>query len=172
MGTPIPSGTYFNATMEFNPVLLMSSDQVLANMSPYLQNSGLGVVSDSLSSTGILHSISLGLFGAVNANLQLQANSDTDTDTVRSAINQAYNLVTKDYPLSVSIPTIGNQSTGEQVPSNTSSCSDPNVDFFTNLFCQIKSGGTAILVGLVGVIVLVLILVAYGPNVKHVAAAL
>jgi hypothetical protein len=170
--TAIASGTYFNAVMEFNPLLLKSNDEVLAQMTPYLSNDNLGVISTTLASTGILHSVSLGLFGAVNATIQLQAASDTDTDTVRSQINQAYNLVTKGYPLSVSFPVIAGQSTPEQTPSNTPSCGDPNADFLTNIICQLKTAGTALLIGLVGVVIIILVLVAYGPNVKHITGAL
>lgn len=143
-------------------------DEILAEMTPFISNNNLTVNSTSVAATGVLSIVSLGAFGVDVVTLDLNANSDTDDITVTSQVSQAYQIVTKASPVSISIPQIGGSSTGQVAPSGISPLSNPVADFFSNIF---KAGGT-VLIGLAAVVIIVLLIVAYGPNVPKISGKL
>jgi hypothetical protein len=168
--TTIPQGAPFQVVLQGQTTLTKSADEILAEMTPYLSSNGLSVLSTGVAASGALSFISLGAFGSYIATLNIQSYSDTDDITVTNEVAQAYQLVTKLTPLSISVPSISGSSTGQPSPSGitTSSIGDSISGFFT----QLETAGTSLLIGLAAVVIIVLLIVAYGPNVKHVAATL
>jgi hypothetical protein len=167
--TTIPQGALFQVVLQGQTTLTKSPDQILAEMNPYLSSNGLSVLSTGVAASGALSFISLGAFGSYIATLNIQSYSDTDDLTVTNEVAQAYTLVTKLAPLSISVPSVSGSSTGQPSPSGVSPSSIG--DSISAFFAKLETAGTSLLIGLAAVVIVVLLIVAYGPNVKHVAAA-
>jgi hypothetical protein len=166
----IPAGTNFQVIFQGQTTLTKSPDEILAEMTPYLSNGNLSVQSTSVAASGVLSTISLGAFGSYIATLNLQSANDMDDSQVIALVSQAYNLITKNNVLSVSVPQIGGQQTGQAAPSGVTVGGIG--DAVSNFFSSLKSAGASLLIGLAGIVIIVLLIVAYGPNVKHITGAL
>jgi hypothetical protein len=169
--TAIPGGSVVTVILQGQTTLTVGADTILTNMAPYLQNLGINVLQSNVP-ISIDNALATIFPANFSATLSLQPISDTDDLALSNAVSQAYFLVTKSAPQGVSVPLVGGQVTGQPgSPSAVQGCNDPNADFITAALCKLQSAGTALLVGLAGVVIIVLLIVAYGPNVKHIAAA-
>lgn len=166
----IPAGSEFTVVFQGSATLLKSMDEIISEMTPFLSNNNLTVNSSNVAGSGALSIVTLGAFGVDVVTLDLSTAGDTDDITVTSEVAQAYQLVTKANPVSISIPQIGGTLTGQSAPSGISPTGIE--DTISGFFGKLQTAGTSLLIGLAAVVIIVLLIVAYGPNVKHVASAL
>ena len=164
--TQIPAGTQFDVIVNGQEGLLTGgATSIVENMIPYLQNAGLTFYGNTVTHSSILSSLVPGPF---SADIVVESSADTDDQTVIANVAQAYNLVTKGNAI-ISVPYVGGQSTGQ--PGQASNAANSVGDAITQFFAKLQSLGTSLLIGLAAVVIVVLLIVAYGPNVKHIAAA-
>lgn len=178
MGVSVSAGQAVGVVLQGRSKLGLTDSAIFAQMPPYLQNEGLSFLDSSIDAedTTALY----GLPGFFQGTITVAPNGDSDTDTISAQVSQAYVLVSKDQPLNVSIPNVGGTSTGlgtPQLPGSASavqasaiSAASSTGNAVANFFSTIKSAGTSLLIGLAAVVIIVLLIVAFGPNVKHIAA--
>lgn len=167
--TAIAQGVTFTVILQGQSTLLKCDKEVLAEMSPYLNNYNLSVLSTSID-TEDFGAFSCLYPGNFHATLMLQSGQDTDDSTVSGEVTQAFSIVTKSSPISVSIPIVAGQPTGQ--PGAPADAISGVGDSISNFFSGLQSGAKTLLIGLAAVIIIVLLIVAFGPNVKHVAGTL
>lgn len=175
---PISSGSQFTVNLSGNSLMLKSDSEVVSEMTPYLSSDGFLLLSSSISSTDIFHFLGA---GPMNATMIMEAQQDTDADTVSYAVRQAFIIVTKSPPISVDVSSVStayapSAGLGGQVLGAAQSTGQPATqqaqtlgDYIGGFFSKLQTAGVTLLVGLFAVILIVLLIVAFGPNVPKIA---
>jgi hypothetical protein len=168
----IAAGSQVAIILQGQSTLLKCDKEVIAEMTPFLSNFNLAVLQSDIQSEDF-GAYSCLYPGNFTATIMLQPGTDTDDSSINSEVSQAYSLVTRASPIAISVPSVNGQPTGQPTGGGgtssdaVSSATDAISEFFKNL----KSTGTAILVGLAAVIIIVLLIAAFGPNAGAIARA-
>jgi len=152
--------------------------QVIQNVSFDLTGAGLPLKSYTIATEGAAAQ----LFGLLTFNnpsfvvtMEVQAQQDDDTDDIISTIRTSFYTNTGFYPDAVSATAINGTATGEPAPSTQPlSSNTPGssiADSISSFFSSLQTGGITLLIVIVGIIILVLVLIAYAPNVGGIAHA-
>lgn len=169
MSTFIPAGSIVKVQVgDAQSINSLNSDDVVRAVSAELAAEGLPVRS-STTSGGFFSTITPLINESFQATLLIQPNQDTDSDSLTWQVSQAFLDVTQKVVTQVTIPSFTPSgastptSTGQpsSAPTVTQSISDSLSAFFSGL----KSTTIAVLIGLAAIIIIVLVLAAYGPNV-------
>jgi hypothetical protein len=177
MSVSIPSGAIAtvqvaDAQTSLSP--LLNAYDVVDAVSAWLSARQYSVRNTSVSGN-IMSTISPLIQETFQAQLLIQMQSPTDTDSLSADVMQAFQDVTGKISSQVTIPKITTESgnaiaTGQPGadPGVAKSIIDTIADFFT----KIENLGTSLLIGLAAIVVLALVLIAYGPNIGQIAHAL
>jgi hypothetical protein len=147
-----------------------------------LQIVSSSVINSSLY-TGILNTVtSLNPDQPFQADVQvLCLSAFAQASDVASLVAAAFYAVTGNYPTSVSAVSVtapGGTAAATGSPALTATAAGGSsagggtvVNGISSLFSSLGTAGTSLLIGLAAIIVLVLVLVAYGPNIGKIAKA-
>lgn len=177
MGQTIPAGSQITVQVTGAQTVAaisgaLNADDVMNAVSADLASQGF-VVEQSTNSGGLLAAFSPMIQESFSGQLILQNAGMTDTDTLTALIAQAFEDVTGQVVGTITIPQFSGASgavlTGapQAALTTTQSIGSAVSGFFSGL----TTTATALLIGIAALVVLVLVLAAYGPNVKHIAAA-
>lgn len=176
---------YINAgdimTVSVSAVTYGDSTSDLAAASLKLLNDNLQVISKTVQTSGFMASIGSllsnpSLTHPYLATLSVKANSDFNDDTDVSALvaheifasSGAVGSIGQNYP-TVSVTAVNGNPTGEQAAGDAPPAGQSLSDLITNFFSGLETAGVTGVIILVGLVILILVLVAYGPNVGGVA---
>lgn len=171
MATAVYSGISvevdFSASFSWTQGAQAALEAIAAN----LQSQGLMTVEDY---TVTVETIPV-LPGSFSAIMHVAPYTSTDTDSLIASISQAISQVTGQPPSAIDIPSVGGSATGQpQQPSSDfiSQAVSSVSNFFSGITQKITTATSIGLIVIVAVVVLALILIAYSPNVGHIAGAL
>lgn len=177
MAVRIPSGAIAtvqvaDAQTSLSP--LLNAYDVVDAVSAWLSARQYSVRNTSVSGA-IMSSISPLIQETFQAQLLIQTQSATDTDSLSADVMQAFQDVTGKISSQVTIPKITTESgasisTGQ--PNADAGVGKSITDWISDFFNKLTNLGTSLLIGLAAIVVLALVLIAYGPNVRHIAGAL
>lgn len=150
----------------------LNATDVTDAVSAYLNGIGFSVKSVAVHGN-LLSSAFAFIQESFSADFQIEMKSSASTDAVESAVRDAFYEVTLQTPSQVTIPsfTMPDGSTSLTGQPSTTTVTQSILDTIKAAFEKITSGTTTLLAVAVGIVILVLVLAAYGPNVKHIAAA-
>lgn|ERR1700693_3852718 len=151
----------------------LNASDVIGAVSAYLAATGKYLVEAADSSGALLSTITPLIQETFQATFKVQLNYDLDTSEIASDFQTAFSTVTGQTPSQITIPNYSGSGsihqTGQAQPTSTTTQSIG--DAISGFFGGVASTTKSLLIGAVAIVVLVLILIAYGPNVKHIAAA-
>lgn len=155
----------------------LNASDVLSAVSAYLNSLGGAYQVENTSSSGsILSTLSPLIQETFQATLKIQVSWNTTTDQIAADVASAFAEVTGQTPSQITIPTFTTgvnaqvTSTGQATASSTAT--QGIADAISAFFSQITGTAKSLLIGLAAVVVIALVLIAYGPNVKHIAGAI
>lgn len=177
MSVIIPSGAIAtvqvaDAQTSLSP--LLNAYDVVDAVSAWLSARQYSVRNTSVSGN-VMSTISPLIQETFQAQLLIQTQQQTDTSRLSADVMQAFQDVTGKISSQVTIPKITTESgadisTGQ--PGADKGVSQSILDAIGKFFSDITNAGKSVLIGLVAVIVLAMVLIAYGPNIGHIAGAL
>lgn len=178
---------YINAgdtlTISVSAVTYGDSTTDLAQASVALLNDNLQVISKQVQTSGFMQSVGSllsnpSLTHPYLATLTVKANSAFNDDSDVSALvahevyqaSGAIGTLGANYP-TVSVTQVNGQPTGEAAAGAAPAPGESLTDIIDNFFSDLAAGSITAIVILVGLVVLILVLVAYGPNVGGITKA-
>lgn len=163
--------------------VVVGDAQTTANLNPSdvmnavaaeLSSEGYSVLATS-SSGGLLSTVTPLIQESFQATYKIQVPYAVDTATLAAAVAQAHVDVTGLVSSVITIPSYTDAS-GNAVSTGLAAATPTTLQGITggigSFFSSISSGTQTILFVVVALVVLILILAAYGPNVGHIAAAI
>jgi hypothetical protein len=153
----------------------LNASDVLSAVSAYLDASGKYTVESSSSSGSMLSTITPLIQETFQATIKMQVYYDIDTTEILGDISLAFETVTNQSPSQITIPsfTTGSnavvQATGQAAASTTAT--QGVADSISNFLSKITSTAKSLLIGLAAIIIIALVLIAYGPNIGSIARA-
>lgn len=163
----------------------LNGSDVLSAVSSYLNGLGNYQVEATSSSGDVGAMISPLIQETFQATIKLQVFSSEDTSQLATDIQAAFAEVAGETPTQITIPSFTapgaaqETSTGQVAPTPTASQAASNAantatksvsDAVSSFFSQLTSTAKSLLIGLAAVIIIVLVLIAYGPNVGAIAS--
>lgn len=163
----------------------LNGSDVLSAVSAYLNSLGNYQVEATSSSGDVGAMISPLIQETFQATIKLQVFSSEDTSQLATDIQAAFAEVTGETPTQITIPSFTapgatqETSTGQVAPTPTASQAATNAantatksvsDAVSTFFTQLTSTAKSLLIGLAAIIIIVLVLIAYGPNVGAIAS--
>jgi hypothetical protein len=152
----------------------LNANDVLRAVAAYLNALGSYQIENTSASGDILSTVSPLIQETFQGTIRLQVFFATDTGAIASDVAIAFSEVTQQTPSQITIPSFtppggAAQGTGQAAatPTATQGIADSISNFFANITSTVKS----LLIGLAAIIVLAMILIAYGPNIGRVAEA-
>lgn len=154
----------------------LNASDVLSGVSAYLNSLSSYQVESANSSGGILAAISPLIQETFQATLVMQVKWQTDTDQIAADVQSAFAEVTGQTPTAITIPGF-TQGANAQFTLTGQAAATPTAtqgiaDSISSFFSGITSTAKSLLIGLAAIIIIALVLIAYGPNVKHIAGAI
>jgi hypothetical protein len=157
----------------------LNSSDVLSAVSAYLNGLGNYQVEATQSSGDIASTISPLIQETFQATLSIQVFSSEDTSQLSSDVQAAFAFVTGQTPTQITIPSYtppggAATPTGQVAPTPTAAQSASNAassatsavaNTISSFFTQLTSTAKSLLIGLAAVIIIVVALIAFGPNV-------
>ena len=153
----------------------LNASDILTAVSAYLNASGLYQVEATSNSGAFLASVTPLIQETFQATIKMQTYYDVDTSDVATIVSQAFETVTQQTPNQITVPsyTTGSNAvataTGQAAATNTGT--QGIADAIAKFFSDLTSAGKSLLIGLAAVIIIVVALIAYGPNVGSIARA-
>lgn len=152
----------------------LNAGDVLSAVSAYLNSLGKYQVESSSDSGALLARISPLIQETFQATLKMQVYYPLDTTEIVSDVAEAFQEVTGQTPTNITIPSFvttsgQEQQTNQAAPASTTTQSIG--DAIARAFSNITSAAKSLLIGLAAIIVLVLVLIAYGPNIGRAVSA-
>jgi hypothetical protein len=177
----IPAGSILSVSIGGRTGITQSSDDIVNAASGLLGGSGLNVLTYSIQKSSILDQMMTVYHIPFTAQLRIQTTGDYDSaDDILSIVKGQFYAATgsSDYPtsgsvVSVTTPDGSSQDTGEGIQGNPNpgGASTGIGDLVSNFFSGLQSTTTTLLIAVAGILVLILILAAYGPNTGAIARA-
>jgi hypothetical protein len=153
----------------------LNAGDVLSAVSAYLNALGAYQVQASSASGNILSTISPLIQETFQATLRMQTNWATDTDQIDADIASAFAQVTGQTPSNITIPSYTSGANAKVIPTGQAAATDtPSQgisDSIAKFFAELGSTAKSLLIGLAAILLIAMVLIAYGPNVRHIAAA-
>ena len=179
---------YINAgdmlTVSVAAVTYGDSNSDLSQASLALLNDNLQVISKTVQTSGFMQGIGNFLENPTSlthpylATLVIQAKSDFNDDTDVSSLvqHEIYNASSAAFGLGKNLPTVSvtlvnGQPTGEAAAGAAPPPGADLTDLITQFFQGLETGSITAIIILIGLVVLILVLAAYGPNVGGIAKA-
>lgn len=165
-----------------------TADSVLQAVSADLSSDGrITVIGSPQISTSITDAIfgtivSLSYSQPFQVIMQIQVNTEfAQASDALSIVEHFFEQESGSYPISASVTAVQTPGASQATPTGLPGLSPGGVggegpgssiaDTISNFFSQLTSAAKTLLIALVAIIILVLVLVAYGPNVSKVATA-
>lgn len=161
---------------------LGSANSILQQVSQQAASDGVLTVKSNKLLGSLLNEI-LGTLTSLSPNQPFQVDMFVQTnidfsspDDVGSSLAAYFQQASGNYPSSISVVSIDGNPTGEASPSASSPGGSQGVgtsivNAIESAFSSLTSSAWSLLIGAVAIIVLVLVLIGYSPNVKSIAAA-
>lgn len=178
----IPAGSIVQAQVGDGQTVAAYSGGLNANdivnaVSAYLASRGLPVRSSSVAGN-ITSTIFPWIQETFQAALQIQPANDTDTDSIIAEIQSGFQEVTGQTPSNVTIPSFsapdgstvntGQPNANQGILASTGTAITDTIKSF---FDKLGTASKTLLIAVFALIVLLLVLAAYGPNVGAIARA-
>lgn len=162
----------------------LSANDILSAVSGYLNSlGGKYQVEDSGASGAITSTVLPWIQETFQATFKIQIQWDTDSQELVNDIEAAFQEVTLQTPTNITIPTIGQVTPGSTLNQSIASGAGSVInapgqlvsgvaDQVQKALSSLTSTAKSLLIGLAAIVIIALVLIAYGPNVQHIAGAI